>query len=514
MPQVRLLHLDGSRLAAYRWRAGRLDAEGRFANDAAGHAAFAAYLDGTRRSAFHLLADVQDEGFIQELVPYVQGGGDRRALIERKLAQHYFGATLTAALSLGREKAGRRDERMLFMALTRQQLFDPWLAVLRAAEAQLAGIHSVPPVCRALVDKLALAQTRERLLLITLGEAGVRQTYFENGSLRFSRLSLAGSSVEEQAVACAAEPAKIHQYLVSQRMLSRGSALPTLLICHQDQRPVFAQRCRSTAEIEFEFLDLGSVATACGFKDIQADSSADRLLLHLLARDPPAVQFARAPERHLYRLSRARFALYSASAVVLFGCLLASVRHLVEIHALRQETRLILHESEHDARRYAQIMRELPPAPTSLENLRAVVARYESLERRSTPMEFLLLPLSRVLEAYREVRLDRIEWHLTNRLEEIGGAPLPVGAESRPESGMYAVALITCALSRTRADERRRILEEIEAFVAALKEDPRLRVSVVRLPLDVDPTKSLKSADESPGAADDPRFVLRLSYAL
>ena len=91
MTQRRLLHLDPGRLTVYRWRGGQLDDEGSFSADEAGVAAFAAFAQAHAGSLFTLMADVPEEGFQADSIPYVQGS-DRRALIERKLAQFFYGS--------------------------------------------------------------------------------------------------------------------------------------------------------------------------------------------------------------------------------------------------------------------------------------------------------------------------------------------------------------------------------------------------------------------------------------
>ncbi len=102
--------------------------------------AFELWLQNVGNGLHTLLADVADEGFYLENVPRVMGP-DRRALITRKLAQHFFGSPYSAALSLGREKSGRRDERLLFTAITRPALVEPWLGALRRAEAAVDGAY-------------------------------------------------------------------------------------------------------------------------------------------------------------------------------------------------------------------------------------------------------------------------------------------------------------------------------------------------------------------------------------
>ena len=93
MPQQRLLYLDANRLSASLWQGGTLREEGHFPHDEAGVAAFSEYLARHRGSIFHMLADIPDEGFQIEVLPYAQGA-DRRALLARKLGQYFYGSPL------------------------------------------------------------------------------------------------------------------------------------------------------------------------------------------------------------------------------------------------------------------------------------------------------------------------------------------------------------------------------------------------------------------------------------
>ncbi|PIV71879.1 MAG: hypothetical protein COW56_12415 [Rhodocyclales bacterium CG17_big_fil_post_rev_8_21_14_2_50_68_7] len=508
MSGLRLLHLDAFRLTAYRWSGAQPIEEDRFRNDAGGHEAFLAYLLDHPRSLYRMLADIQDEGFGFESIPYVTGA-DRKALLSRKLNQHFLGTPYACAISHGREPSGRRDERVLLAALTRPQVFAPWLALMRSAEIQLAGIHSAPQACQSLVERIAPAH-REHLLLVTSGAAGVRQTYFAGGILRFSRLSAATEvSMEERARICAQEPAKLYQYLVSQRILPRDTRLPTLVLCGPPEHAALAQACRSTNEIAFEFADLGTAEAACGMKPAGEGSSADRLLLHLIARKPPKAQFAGQPERHLYAIGRLRFAILAAAAVVFAGCLLSSARHLYEARSVRAQTNALAAAADEDARRYDEIMNGLPPMPAPPEIVRQVVGRYEAIERRSEPIEPMLRDISRALEAWREVELERLDWQLTQHPGEAGEALRPAQSQGAAE-GMYAVALVSAVLPRLPPGEQRRVIESIEGFAAAIAVRPEIVVRILKQPFDLDPGRALRGGTEDTAAAPA-RFVLRVS---
>ena len=221
MPQRRVLFFDNSRLTAYRVHGGAVLHEASFAADEAGLAAFGDYLQQHRPSLFLILADVAEESFQTEDIPY-STGKDRQAILQRKLAQHFYGTPYALAQSQGRLKSGRRDERMLLMALTQPQHLEPWIGVLLRNKAILAGIHSLPQTIAGVLP----AKPSGQLLLLTLTHAGLRQTFFEDGQMRFSRLTpLIHDATDASAIAAASEAVKMHQYLASQRLIERDKPL-------------------------------------------------------------------------------------------------------------------------------------------------------------------------------------------------------------------------------------------------------------------------------------------------
>ena len=523
MPQRRLLYLDASQLVAYHWSGGALNEESRFAPDSAGVEAFAHYIAKYRRNSnFHLMADIADEGFLIEALPYTQGA-DRQALLARKLGQYFYGSPLATAISLGREKTGRKDEKFLFTALTRPQLFEPWLAALRAAEAQLAGVYSLPLLGMPLLAKIAPG--KERCLLVGITRAGIRQSYFENGQIRFSRLSpMASGSAQEIAAACAAEANKIYQYLLGQRLLARGTPLPVISLAHPAQAGAFIEQCKNTDELQVDIRDLHAAGKACGLKTLPQDSRSEALFLHLLAQSPPRDQFAQPAERRFFRLWQIRSALWKAGAAAAFGCLLYAGHQTIQLMESRSAAETLQQQAEADQQRYAAIQKTFPPMPTSTENLRAVINRYEDLEKRSAPPELLLLAVSRALDASPRVDLERIQWQLSGNPDEglqaladarrTAGAA-PGAAADKGGNAMYATAVVYGLLPTAMATDQRSQLDTVNAFAKALQQDAALKVTIQRMPFDIESGKSLKSSEESEKAApSQPKFIIQLSRKL
>jgi hypothetical protein len=517
MAAKRILLLDGSFLTAHHWSAGRITAEGEFSHEPVGLETLAAYLKKHRSSLFYLLADIAEEGFQLEDLPYVQGA-DRAALLQRRLSQYYYNTPLSAAISLGRAPTGRRDEKMLFAALTRIETFAPWLETLRNAESILAGVYSVPLVLAGCAPKLLGEQGP--VLLVTLSRGGVRQTFFDQGNLHFSRLSqLATHSLDEIGRTSADDSAKIFQYLVAQRQIPRGVPLRTIILAHGGQIDTLRDYCRDTGELRFEFVDIADAARQQRLKDIPVDSSADNLFIHCLAVKTPPQQFAPESERRFHKLWQISFALTSAAWVVLASCLLFAGKTGLALYELQDTIEITKSLTVTDTQRYNSILEGLPKINLSPDNLRALIGRIDTLQKRAPAFEPLLRHLSLALNETPRIELTHLAWKISNRPDS-GQKPDPKpGTGTAPQAAAgdenWAVIEIKAQLPLGLITDQRAQIELIESFAARLR-GPRIDVTVLSRPFDIESDKPLKSADQKGEAqlADAPKFSLRIAHQL
>lgn len=497
MSRRRLLFLDAHRLSVYRWHNGILDAEGEFAPDPAGLAEFGRYLAGSSRDIFLMLAEVAEEGFQVGEIPAVSGK-DRTALVRRKLAQNFFGTPFSTAVPLGRGKTGRRDEKVLFSALTHPQHFEPWLAVLRQNEAPLAGIHSLPLIGTRIAAGQSIGEAG--FLLVTLTRGGLRQTFYQGGLCRFSRLTaLADGGIGDAATACGVEAEKTFQYLHSQELLAGNVPFRVLILAHPGQFSQFRAHCRDSADLRFEYLDLLAVSGRLGLKTLPGDSRSDLLFLHLLARSAPAWQFAPEDERHFYRLWQARTTLLRAGLSTLGAALVFAVGAFVEARETRARTAQILAHATVDGERYTAMLRTLPQIPLTTENLRTLTDRYEDLMRRSPGIEPALIHLSRALERFPNVEIARVDWAVTDQAEAAGPA---------------AVADVHGDLPVGLIEDHRAQLAAINGLADGLRTLPGVTVKVLTLPFDIGSGKSIRSDGDNASTVAPPRFSLRVVMQL
>ena len=498
---------DCSTLTAWRLAGKRVEPEAVFAV-ADGLEAFGEYLRARKGSLFYLLADCVEEGFQIEDIPR-SGGKDRAAIVRRKLGQYFYGTPFALARSLGRLPSGRRDERLLLMALTQPQHLEPWLDAMRQAGASLCGIYSAPQLAHLLLP----AAPPDKLLLIMQTAGGLRQTFFVAGRLRFSHLSpLATGRDEEAAAAVAGEAGKLHQYLAGQRLLERDRPLPTRVLAPPAQFAALREHCRDSALLRYEWVDLTQEAGRLGLAGFPADGQADRLLCHLLARNTPAEQFAPPAERGFYRLWQARFAFRATAAVVLVAGLLFAAHTSLDVMQVRTETAGMFHQAELDQRRYDAALRALPQIPLSIDNLRALVDRYDQVARRAEGPAPLLVQLSRSLDAFPEIFVEDIQWEIVEQLVPPPGVAM-TAVPPALRAGPHAEVTVLARLPVGMAGNRRALLDLTANFVKHLETAPDRFVLVLQSPVDTESGKTLKSGDPH-RPPEAPHFSFRLTRKL
>ncbi|MBU1235770.1 MAG: hypothetical protein KJ634_09500 [Gammaproteobacteria bacterium] len=514
MTARRLLFLDSHGLTAYHWQVGGPRAEATFASDPAGLEAFEDYLNQRHASLFYLLADVAEEGFQIEDVPYVHGS-DRDEMLKRKLSQFFYGTPLSLAMSLGRAKTGRRDEKFLFAGLTGYAQFEPWLQTIRSTEAQLAGVYSVPFVLASQAGKLV--DISKPVLLMTVTRAGLRQTFFDRGHLRFSRLtSMSTGMVGEVATACGAETRKIYQYLAGQRLIARDAPLQTRVLAHPKHFEIIGHRCETNAERQVQMMDLVAEAKKQGLKEVPGDSRSDTLLLHMLAKQTPDVQFAPAVERRPYRLWQTRLAINTVAGGILAASLIYTGMQIFAQAELSNTNGLLQAEVDLGKHRYNNMLKGLPPVSIGYDNLRVLTDRFEMLATRSAGPEPMLVHISKALNKLPAIDLTRLDWWIANQPNDgpTGGkAVTPAAAMQAASAGNgFAVVNLQAQLPVAMAGDHRSQLETVNAFAAMLRR-PDIEVQIVTFPFETESGKSIRSTDAT-GLAGPPRFVLKLAGKL
>lgn len=511
MKTTRLLYLSTHQMLAYRWQSGALTGEGLFAATPEGHLEFADYLAHTPGSVFSILANVAEEGFQIETIPFLQGG-DRKAIIARKIGQLFFNAALTASLSLGYAKSKRKNERIMLAALTNNDFFAPWLKAISSAGAALAGIYSLPLLAPSLLKKLHLAE--DQYLLLTVQDQSIRQSYFEKGELHFSRLTpLQNSSIGGIAQTFSSETLKLQQYLASQRLIGRNQSITAHILAHTSALKAIQASCVNTPTIQFNVLGIEDCARKTGLKTPLPDTHCEPLFLNLLVTTPPRIQFANDVQRHDYHLGQIRSLFHSLGALVLLGCLLFSGKLWFDSYTIKQETAALRSEAALSRQRYDEIVKTFPPIPTNNETLRRVIDRYVAFEKMGATPDGLYHEISRALQAAPEAELDSLDWKVGG-IENNGVTP----ASNAPAAGAIPrdseALIVRGTLKMAPNANARQMLGAFNVLLDALKANPNVQVDVLQRPFDIESGKSLRGGDTTLEDNKPRSFSLQLTRKL
>ena len=523
-----LLYLASDRLDAWLWEGGKLSGPVSFNADITGLDAFKSYLAQHAATSAYLLADLVEEDFQRVLLPHVQGKAGR-ALLERRLLQLYRETPYRQATMQARSDEGRRDDIVLFSALTNPQLPQPWIAALEQLKVPLAGVYSVALLGASLVDSLQLRE-HKHLLLVSQQSAGLRQSYFCDGQLKFSRLTLAVDR-EGQAVNVGAETARTQQFLVSVRLMERGEVLHAVLVAPQEDMEHWCAQCGAAPETAYHYLPIAQAAVRAGLP--HTPQLADALYLHRLASKKPASHYRLGQQGRYFRFWQARRALYASSALLAAaGAVWVGATLWQDLDA-RMESELLSAEAQHFDANYRARMSGMPPTLAPTADMKAAVTLQQLLTAQGPrPMDMMGL-LGDALDKVPQIHLLRLDW----RVNQDGAAgkasasasgpaampgrvaglatpdqsevePIPssiLGIPGRPPESLRVEAEVHMARSDYRG-----VMDSMNQFAQELARNRHLTVEIEQPALDVRPGIKL-SGKTSAGAADKPaQFVLNL----
>ena len=512
----RLFYFSGHEATAYRWSGGELHREAAFGMTENGIAEFARYVAARPDSLFYLLADVVEEDFFQENIPYVRGA-DRMALLARKLSQRYRDTSLAVPISLGSEvHAGRREERILYTSFTNTQQFQPWIEALRARDARVVGVFSVALLAATLGKKLGFKP--RRYVMVSLQQAGLRQSYVENGHIRFSRVGRVNAS-DPAAVAhdCAAESLRTHQYLVNSRILPREApALDVLVLAPQQHKALYDAACVDSARLHFHVLELEKAARSVGLKSQPAGVLGESLFLHVLAQAAPRDQFADSGLRHFYDLWRARIGLITAGAAVMGLCLILAAARLLDAYVINQQIVSDHIQETRAADEYSRLQARFPKTPTSTENLRAIVRNYRAVLRQSVSPTNLFVEISQALTTLPQIEIDKIDWEVSapKAADAAKASAARPAAPASPGQGGEApvqTAEIAGRLIVPQASDYRAVTALVTQFTDALRARPGTELNRTQLPFDINAEKSVSGDIGAARREEVPQFSVSIS---
>ena len=529
------VYLTNSRLVSMITQGKRIAARREFAVTGAGATEFERYLASFTDVPTYLFTDLSEEDFRLDTIPHV-GARDRDAIVNRKLSQIFRASPYRHAVMQGREADGRRDDRVIYTAITNPELLRPWVEAVERHAIPLAGIYSAAVFSSVLLDELDLTFPHTLLVTFTPGEA-MRQTYFKDGEIKFSRLTPVDLEPGQSlGTMVAEETTRTWQYLDSLRHFGGDDRLEVCVLVHPNDRAVVQPELRDFAQIQYRVVDMEQASMKLGLKPAPLDSTAEEVLVHLFLMRPAGNHFAAPELRRFWSLRRARLAINQVSiAVLVAGVLWGGYNFARALQGTQAEQQVVRDIARLD-REYDEITRAMPSFGVGGSTMRDVVAFYNSSIKAFPSLPEFLVPISRVLQGHPEIQLAQISWQATDDAKatpsmtlgapraappvraipkgEGGGAPAPAATDNAANppyaGGKFEVALLEASV-RVGANDFRDALDRVQKLSEAIGRLPGYRSEVIESPLDVRTSLSIQGRHTGTEPSTmETRFVLRV----
>jgi len=530
------LYLTNSRLVSLLTSGRSIVSRREFAVSGAGAAAFERYLSQVPATPVRIFTDLSEEDLRLDTIPHV-GAGDREAIVGRKLSQIYRNTPYRYAQLQGREVEGRRDDRVIYTAITNAEALRVWLEMIERLKVPLEGIHSAAVFSGVLLEEMDLLFPHTLLVTFTPGDA-MRQTYFRDREIRFSRLTPIDLG-EGQTLGgmIAEETTRTWQYLDSLRNFAHEDRLEVCVLVHRNDRPTVEAALRDFAQLQYRLLDMEEVAIKLGLKPPPLDSTAEEVMVHLFLLRPAPNHFATPEMRRFASLRSTRILLTQLALGALAASVVWGGWNLWQVFQTNETDLRVSQQIQGLNRESDEIMRSLPSFGVGGSTMRDAVSFYNGSLRAYPSLTDFLLPLSGVLRTYPGVKLMQLAWLATDdpkatlRIRPTtlrdppavksaskvatNAAPAAIAPEDAPNppfaGGHYEVALLEATV-RVPNNDFRAARSEVERLANDIQQIEGFRADVVDSPLDTSPTLELMGhLQDRESPTMDARFVLRLT---
>ena len=502
----RALFISADKMSVYHWDKGELGSSYLFDIDAGGHENFERYLQETDNTPMTILVDVIEEEFRQDTVPHVFGS-DRQALIERKQSRLFRDVDYIHVLNQGREAEGRRDDRLLFLALTNQEIVKPWVELLDKYKVPLKGILSIPLLLQSYIK--TLPDISDHALVVTMQSiSGLRQTFFQEKELKISRLSkLARYGTESYAPRIESEVEKIQRYLNSLRLIPNDTSLDVYVFADKTTLDELEKRRISSPMVRRHYYDVDKLLESGHMgKDLTTPFS-DKLLLHYLLSAQTKNCYASPYDMRYSKMRNLRYAMNIASVSLLLFSLMYSGLNFMGGLTYKQESEASKNKAAFYQARYDLARERLPKTPVEPAQIKVAVDAVATLEEyKSTPHEMLSY-LGKGLELFPTIKLDELDWGFsmdpnkgTVSSSTGNSADLSVDLlNADSEVRYYQISSLKAHIEPFDGNYREAIAT-VNKFAETLRgHDSTFEVSIESFPLDISSTATLQGNVKSSG---------------
>lgn len=472
------------------WCFGRFQRLETFSDSEEGKALFKNFLSQFSNINTYLLVDVVEEDYRQEILPHVRGR-DRRDLLARKLEQIYRKNLFRAAVFLNRETENYNSDRFLLVALNQSEHIDTWLEVINSQQIPLVGVYPLSILSALLLKNSHFSAPH--ILLCEHLNAGLRQTYLEDGSVVVSRLapyphsaSLAANNVPLDFYLTETEKARF--YLVSQRLVGQADELVLATTSSRPESQTLMDKIAVTQNMSGYIFSAEKIQKSLKIDASELRKYPELLYMTLLAKSNKGLLGNLAPQSLLknYYINQIRRCLSLASLVIFFMAFLWSVVFVVEDQLTQQKIKKLSVATNIQQTKYEKVAKDFPYTPYPSDQLIRVINFYSTVQQYHQTPALAMQVISRAISKFPDIQINRIHWTQASDVnmrdaEELPHGQTPENKEPPPnfsKNTLHQVVYVSGEIRRFNGDYRG-ALQLVNQIVDNLKRDASVPYAVL-----------------------------------
>lgn len=472
--RIMLINFDG--MSVYTLDGERLKHVARFGDDDAGSDSFRFYLSDNRKTPTTILVDSVAEDFVVEQIAHASVF-DREALLKRKSDQHFRGTEYRSARVLGRVESGRRDDRVLFSALTKSQGIDPWIEILLEEEVPIQSI-TTPAYALCKVAKEYGLLTSDTILLVNWEKSGIRQTLIQKQKVMFSRLTPLPVNLDANAAQLIVDSCKqSKEYLERIGLVEFDSKLDVHIIT-----PILDSVDFSEYQSERSFncivhhnsIDMMQIGR---FGGAQKEITAVLLCLDWGIRTGELKNiYAPSAALRFYHMKQTKRLMAAFSVIAVTIGILISIPVILNSFDRTSTIARVNAQMRAVQDNYDELIADFPETPIPSDAMALAVSAFGQISREMRSPTRMLTEVGQVLANHPAVELTSIDWNLISANEDIDFTDAILAGDLVIDLKLYGVLVET----RDLQDSSNRL----NSLIDALSTLPGVSVSTISLPIE------------------------------
>ncbi len=410
----RILYFTGYRMVAQEWDGRKLNSSVYFEPDEQGLDLFEAYLKSLKNAPVRLLLDLIEEEFRQAVIPALRGT-DRQDVIDRNFAKFFRNSSYRCAISQGTIKKSRKEEKLLLMGLTNQELLKPWLEIIDSTRTPLSGILSLPLVSEDLIADFK--SPNDCVILVSQQvPSNLRQSVFVKGKLILSRLVPIASFYQgDYASDVIRDVEGTQRYLVSQRIIDRNDIISVQILCNERHLQELKTKTEEDPVFDYNIQDVNDFIKQEKLKLNDEQDFSSVLFCHQATKKTVVNHYARHQERRYFYHHIASLGT-KLTAVSLLAISLGLLAIFLAKGFLYESSVKEMAQLEQKYKsKYTQLNEQKVDEDISTTNMKNVVQTVEKLKSTylRSPRQMMAM-VSQDIALFNEMRVNTLQWFIAS----------------------------------------------------------------------------------------------------